>query len=108
MTQFYFITRTDARVAGMVAISNRLTYKPEMKNWAFDEVMRMRKAGRKAEVVSLNSNAGLQVFADLNYKAIDPTGKDRIEPARIWANPTFITGYELEDIRANAAAVERD
>ena len=90
---------------GLVSVTIRLPYHPEYKSWLFDECMRMRDAGRKAEIV--NQKSGIQLYADLNYMGIDPTNKDRMANSRVWANPEFITGYQLELIRATEARAEK-
>jgi len=106
MAQFYWITKAEARSMGLVSITVRLPYHAEFKSWLFDECMRLRSAGRKAEVV--NHKSGIQLYADLKYKAIDPTNKDRMATSRIWANPEFINGYQLDRIRAVEARAERE
>jgi len=105
MNQFYEITKSEARVLGLSAVTSRLPLGAEYRSWVFDECSRMRDAGRKAEVV--NDGAGVQLYADLNYLGIDPTNKDRLLPSTIWEDPVFITGYELAVINTEAARVEK-
>ncbi len=105
MTQFGYIDIVTARLMGLRAVSVRLPYDPEFRDWIFDEVMRMRSLGRRAEAVDFK--CGIQLFADLKYNGIDPTGKDKASRARIWASPEFITGYELDKIRARDAKIAK-
>ena len=106
MNQFFWITKSEARAMGLVSVTSRLPYALEFKSWLFYECMRIREAGRRAEVV--NQKSGIQLYADLNYVGIDPTGKDRLSPSTIWADPEFITGYQLELIRATEARAEKE